>query len=594
MTRRNHRARYARRAAFSTAATSPLQGQQPYDAASAWAAKLPPDFDPEKWAQMRREEAINSVASSLNSPQFNPQVMLSDDDWAARFKLPVSFGAPTEERERLDREFASVFDHAGGLGAFRSTLADHAASEGQSAMSFFMGYGALQNIAQNGMIRACVQTVTDDITKKWIEIVGGEEEDNERVAKLDDLQRSYKLQALFHDAIEKVGYFGGAAIFIDTGATDEELELPLAFNNKSAELRPGAPLRFVVLDPVNLSPGEYNADNPLRSDYMRPASWWVLGHKVHRDRLIILYDNEPPVLLKPAYNFLGIPRAQILWDYILHWNQARIYTNDLLKKISLLVVKTDTDQIFCTPGGVQTYDIKIKALQRYRDNNSIYVCDKESEDVSNVQTSIAGATDVVRQSLEMVAAINRTPAVKLLGISPSGFNATGESDITNYYDHIMSQQELYRPAIAKCLKAMQLVHFGDIDKTVDFRFVELAKENESTRAMNANTKMQMLSTALQNQVISADEMRQAIKDDADMGLDFLTGDAPDEQPQDMGDADQDFAALLGGGASSGAGAIAGAATGSSVQKPPLDDLSKYTLTPDGTEAETVEKEGNDS
>ena len=122
--------------------------------------------------------------------------------------------------------------------------------------------------------------------------------------------------------------------------------------------------------------------------------------------------------------------------------------------------------------------------------------------------------------------------------------------------------------------------------------MELAKENESARAMNANTKMQMLSTALQNQVISADEMRQAIKDDADMGLDFLTGDAPDETPQDMGGDDQDFAALL-GGAGSGQGAE-NAESAENAQKPPLDDLSKYSITPDGAAAENAGKEGNDS
>ena len=115
--------------------------------------------------------------------------------------------------------------------------------------------------------------------------------------------------------------------------------------------------------------------------------------------------------------------------------------------MSLLVFKTDVNATLQTPGGVQALDTHISMFQRYRDNDSVAVCDMTDEDIVNVQTSIAGCTDIVRQSLEMIASINRTPAVKLLGISPAGFNATGDSDISNYNDHVRTKQELYRSAI---------------------------------------------------------------------------------------------------------------------------------------------------
>ena len=246
--------------------------------------------------------------------------------------------------------------------------------------------------------------------------------------------------------------------------------------------------------------------------------------------MISVFDNPPPLLLHPSYNFLGIPQAQILWDYVLHWNECRIYTADLLKKISLLVMQTDTQAIFGTPGGVQSFDIRMQALQRYRDNNSVFVCDKQDEQVSNVQTSTAGCTDIVRQSLEMIAAINRTPAVKLLGISPSGFNATGESDLKNYYDHIRTKQEILRPAVEECLKAIEIAEMGQIDPSITFEFKQLGTDNDSARAMNAQTRINTLGAALDRQVISPEEMRAAVKADPDMGLDFI-----DDEMPDMGD-----------------------------------------------------------
>ena len=94
--------------------------------------------------------------------------------------------------------------------------------------------------------------------------------------------------------------------------------------------------------------------------------------------------------------------------------------------MALLVVKTDIDAVFESENGLQDFDVRMKVLEKYRNNDSVYVCDKESEDVNNIQSAISGCTDIVRQALELIACINRTPAVKLLGISPSGFNATGE------------------------------------------------------------------------------------------------------------------------------------------------------------------------
>ena len=112
---------------------------------------------------------------------------------------------------------------------------------------------------------------------------------------------------------------GGAFIFVDTG--EDDLTLPLAVNDLSAELKgKDASVKFIVVDPVNVSPIDYNCIDPLRDDYMKPRMWQVLGRRVHASRLITFIENQPPILLKPNYNFLGIPQAQLLWDYVMHFN----------------------------------------------------------------------------------------------------------------------------------------------------------------------------------------------------------------------------------------------------------------------------------
>lgn len=439
------------------------------------------------------------------------------------FGLPATLGTGAKERKRLDM----AFDSAGGFNAIFESMAQHAAELGQFPITSFVGYGVLQQIAQNGMVRACVQTVADDVSRRWISL-DGDPDKVETLTRLlsEGMSDSQSVKDLFHQAVTTTGYMGGAFIFIDTG--DEDTHLPLAINSLSDELKMGASVRFVLVDPVNCSPAEYNCTDPLRADYMKPKMWQVLGRRVHASRLLTFIENQPPMLLRPSYNFLGIPQAQILWDYVVHFNKTRISAANLLDKISLLVVQTDMDEILSSEGGVRDFDAKMEFLQRYRDNDSIFVCDKDSEAVQNVQTSIAGCTDIVRQSLELIACINRTPAVKLLGISPSGFNATGESDLKNYYDYISSKQELYRDQLQTIINILQLTQWGEIDPGITFTFNSLSQDDKASKAVTAQTRINALTQLVDRQAISAEELRDLVRQDPELELQSLDEEMPEE------------------------------------------------------------------
>lgn len=437
------------------------------------------------------------------------------------FALPITMSGVSKDEYK---EMNMAFDSAGGFNTIYESLTQHAYDLGQYPITSFVGYGVLQQIAQQGLIRACIQTVSDDLSRKWIKIDGCD--DPQKLEILENELKKLHIKDLFHKAVTTTGYMGGAFIFIDTG--EDDLTLPLAINDLSAELKEGSKVKFVVVDPVNVSPIEYNCINPLRDDYMQPRMWQVLGKRVHASRLLSFVENQPPMLLKPNYNFLGIPQAQILWDYVMHFNQTRASTARLLEKISLLVVQTDMDAVLSDEHGIELFDAKMEFLERYRNNDSVFVCDKESEGVMNVQTTIAGCTDVVRQSLELIACINRTPAVKLLGISPSGFNATGESDLKNYYDYISSKQELYREQIQTIINVIQLCEFGNIDPAITFKFEPLNEENKASQAMTAQTKIGALTQLVDRQAMSAEELRTAVREDEDLGLSFLDEEMPEE------------------------------------------------------------------
>ena len=476
--------------------------------------------------EKKKQVDYDALSWSLNAP-VNTEIkeFISVDDVRKKFGLPVTQGMDKDTRLGMDKNnvaFDTMFQ----------SLTQHAIQEGQYPMSGFVGYAVLQQIAQNGMIRTCIQTVADDITREWIELTGGKNDSDDKLEKLEDVFTQKHVKSLINKAVAKTGYYGGCFIYIDTGTDDPSL--PLVINSKSAEIKKDSKIDLVIIDPINVSPMEYNSINPLKKDYMKPRMWSVQGQPVHASRLIIFTDNEPPMLLKPNYNFLGIPQAQILWDYVLHWNKSRTNAVNILDKLNLTVYKTSMSDVLAAENGIQLLDVKIKALQRYRNNNSVLVCDNEVESIENISQVISGATDIVRQALEFIAAINRTPAVKLLGISPSGFNSTGESDIRNYYDHVKAKQELYRDQIQTLINIYQLICFGEIDETISFKFKEIGGDDLANNVKIFKTQVDSL-TALQNSgVIDNAEAREFVRTSEISGLDFLSEDVPEQpNPEDM-------------------------------------------------------------
>ena len=476
--------------------------------------------------EKKKQIDYDALSWGLNAP-VNTEIneFISVDDVRKKFGLPVTQGMDKDTRLGMDKNnvaFDTMFQ----------SLTQHAIQEGQYPMSGFVGYAVLQQIAQNGMIRTCIQTVADDITREWIELTGGKNDSDDKLEKLEDVFTQNHVKSLINKAVAKTGYYGGCFIYIDTGTDDPSL--PLVINSKSAEIKKDSKIDLVIIDPINVSPMEYNSINPLKKDYMKPRMWSVQGQPVHASRLITFTDNEPPMLLKPNYNFLGIPQAQILWDYVLHWNKSRTNAVNILDKLNLTVYKTSMSDVLAAENGIQLLDVKIKALQRYRNNNSVLVCDNEVESIENISQVISGATDIVRQALEFIAAINRTPAVKLLGISPSGFNSTGESDIRNYYDHVKAKQELYRDQIQTLINIYQLICFGEIDETISFKFKEIGGDDLANNVKIFKTQVDSL-TALQNSgVIDNAEAREFVRTSEISGLDFLSEDVPEQpNPEDM-------------------------------------------------------------
>lgn len=478
------------------------------------------------------------MRKTLKKPSYRPlnisNYLFEDDsingirDWREKLKPAETLGKPDEEAQIANDEAC----------AYAWGLLSHSLELGQMpTTASFLGYPALQDIAQNGLIRACIETVADDMTRDFGKIKSEEPDKAEIVAAMNNALEQFHIQDVLHEVAEKVGYFGGCLVYIDTGAKDAELQTQLNMGEYSKELHNLKAFR--VIDPINVSPGIYNSDDPLKADFFRPNYWYVMGKRVHASRLIRFVANEVPQLLKPVYNFFGIAQAQLLWDYVMHFSECRVATANIAKKYSMTVFKTNMSATLLDGVGTDQINNRIRLIARYQDNNSITAIDKDNEDIVKIETPIGGLTDITKQGLEFLAALNRTPAVKLLGISPSGFNATGESDLRNYNDHISSQQEkVFGRGLKTIIDCIHVFLFKKTSKGLTFEWAELGEEDQAAMANTQKVKADTMAVLLDRSVISPEEARQAVASDPDNPLSFVDpSEVPEGEPVDFGDLD---------------------------------------------------------
>ena len=386
----------------------------------------------------------------------------------------------------------------------------------------FMGYGALANLSQNGLIRAGVEMRGDEMTRKWGELSrkGNDDTDEEQQEKLDKLTQEmekWKVRELFRSASCLCGYMGGCLLFIDTG--EDNLANPLILD--SMTFAPDTFKGFRLIEPYLVTPGGYNSTNPMREDYFKPSLWYVQGIPVHSSRLIYFAENKLTSLLKPAYNFFGLPLAQKVIDAVAHYTENREAAGRLLQKYAVTILKTNMEEVL-SGGFDQALKNRIQYFVQNRSNDGCAAIDKDMEDLVIQTTSLAGVTDIVRQSMEYVAAMFCEPVTKMWGLSPNGFSS-GDVELQNHYDNIKAQQEkMFGEPIRRVIRVLQQNLYGEIDDSIIFNFLPLSEDDERKIAETNKIQADTDAVLITNGVISEEEARERLIADANSGYNTLT------------------------------------------------------------------------
>ena len=395
----------------------------------------------------------------------------------------------------------------------------------------FIGYPRLAELAQISEYRSVSETTANEMTRQWIEIKSvGEEDNSEAIRQIEECCERLNVRDVFRKAVETDGLFGRGQILVQIKDHDGKLANPLLLTEKT--IAKGSLKALVNIEPMWTTPAPYNAIDPTLPDFYKPKAWYVMAQEIHASRLFTLISRPVPDMLKPAYNFGGVSMTQLMMPYVERWLRTVDSVSDLLHSFSLSGIKTDMSAILSgSDDGDTNIMLRAELYNRLRDNRGLMLLSKDEEEFFQFNTPLSGLDALLAQSQEQMAAPSHTPLVKLLGITPSGLNASTEGEIAVYYDHIRAMQEnLLRDPLDKLLKLVQLHLFGKVNDNITFDFVPLQQMSETELSAIRKSDTDRDIAYIQAGVVSAEEVRGRLAGEPDSGYNGIDVEDVPEMP----------------------------------------------------------------
>lgn len=342
------------------------------------------------------------------------------------------------------------------------------------------------------IVRKIVDVFPSDMVKNWIKF--NSSLDPEKISKINSVIRKTKTKEKIKEGLRWARLYGGAAglILIDG---DEDLSEPLDYDTIMLDdykgllifdrwngIYPDIELEDDISDEEYGYPKYYSislseANNNLMLSYNKQDLV-----KVHHSRIVRFNGRDLPLWERQAEMFWGESEIEIVFEELKKRDNTSANIASLIFLANIRVLKmNDLGQLLgaSTQKAQENLYKVLQAQNQLMSNMGIYVMDKD-DDFGSEQYSFGGLNDIYESFMLDIAGACEMPVTKLFGREPTGFNSTGESDLTQYYDTLEEKQETYlQPIIDKLLPIIFMSTLGAIPEDLDWEF---------NPCMNVNSK----------------------------------------------------------------------------------------------------------
>lgn len=357
------------------------------------------------------------------------------------------------------------------------------------------------------IVQNIVATIPNDIMRKWYEIKSGIAPDY--LNRLARLERNTQLRKKLLLGMYWGRLYGGAVgVMLIRGQDD--LSMPLDMD----AVMPGSFLGLQILDRWSgvypegeLVTDQENADYGLPKYYtIRDEVSGATTVRVHHSRVVRFIGRELPWTEQVMEQYWGESELEAIYNEIVKRDNVSGNIAALTFRANINYMETDgLDQLLGTANAeTQRRFWNTLSAQSIMENNFGTRVINKGDAIHNTQYTFTGLSDVYDCMMMDVAGAARIPVTKLFGRSPAGMNATGESDMRNYYDYIDGLRENeFRPIIERILPVMAMSAWGEVPDDLEITFPTMQTPDAKEKAETAEKKANAVFAAYQNDLIDA-------------------------------------------------------------------------------------------
>lgn len=353
----------------------------------------------------------------------------------------------------------------------------------------------------NWVVQNVVEIIPDDMLREWFNLTGDIAPDS-----MDEISRVFRNTQL-RDKLNRGlcwgRLYGGAAGLILVKGQDD-LSEPLDLST----VLPGSFQGLYILDRWSgITPGMEIVNDPGDRDFNLPMWYDITNARgetvahVHHSRIIRFTGRELPFLEQVAEMYWGESEIEAIFEDIKKHDNVSANMANLTFRANTDIMSVENLEQLISVGGkeqLRRFWETMQAISVVKSNFGLQLMNRDDK-FQNNQYTFTGLKDVYDSMCLDLSGATRIPVTKLFGRSPAGMNATGESDLKNYYDYVDTKRESdLRPILEQLMPVIFMSAIGYVPDTYDIQFPPLWTPTADELANIANKKADTIIGAYQS------------------------------------------------------------------------------------------------
>lgn len=353
-----------------------------------------------------------------------------------------------------------------------------------------------------------VDLLVDDSFREGFSISFEDDENQELNRLFWDRWKELDATSMMVQAWKQARAMGWGGVYVvteDRGFVEEPLTDPRKVTN------------LVLLERREITDvAEWQTD-PSKQGYHKPLVYNVMPispsgasssepRKIHATRVISFDGTYTPKRVMQANNGFSLSVLQRPYDVVKTYGMAWGTIDSLLEIMVQGIYKMHGLRNALVAGGGDAIRTRLTEMETTRSVNRSMIIDAENEDFAYAQVQLTGYAELLRECAVRLSAAANMPVTILLGTSPAGLNATGESDHKSWQNIVKAaQNDVLKPRLESMIKLV-LADLGQAEKGFEVTFPALHQLDDQEKANLRLAQAQVDEKYITAQVLTPEEV----------------------------------------------------------------------------------------